>query len=120
MACVFAHATGLCAGAWRPVLSAVKPSAQVLAFDFRGHGTKGQDVLSEGYTWDVEAVQDVVEATMNFKKNIGNVPIIGIGHSFGGASILKVIALIFACSHIVCSFCMLAMFSLLLFCSFSL
>jgi pimeloyl-ACP methyl ester carboxylesterase len=106
MACVFAHATGLCAGAWRPVLSAVKPSAQVLAFDFRGHGTKGQDVLSEGYTWDV------VAATMNFKKNIGNAPIIGIGHSFGGASILKVIALIVAYSHYVC---MLATFFLLLF-----
>ncbi|MEO6987750.1 MAG: alpha/beta hydrolase [Aquihabitans sp.] len=78
---LIAHATGFCAGAYRPLAQKLTDHHHVWALDFRGHGdsTLPDGLLSwEGMTDDVLAVVDALDAG----------PIPAFGHSMGGACLL--------------------------------
>lgn len=78
-----AHATGFCAGAYRPFAARLAGHGfHVWALDFRAHGasstpTRG-DLSWHGMADDVLAVADA----------IGSGPLLGYGHSMGGACLL--------------------------------
>lgn len=79
---LIAHATGFCAGAYGPLAARLAERYRVWGLDFRGHGdstspTNG-DLSWRGMVDDVVAVVDV----------IGSGPILAVGHSMGGASLL--------------------------------
>lgn len=79
---LIAHATGMCAGAYRPMVPLLDARHHVWALDFRAHGdstvpTSG-DLAWTGMADDVLAVVDA----------IGGGPIDAFGHSMGGASLL--------------------------------
>lgn len=82
-ALVVAHATGFCAGVYRPVASRLPWRAYGL--DLRGHGPStlpvppGTDGIWRGFADDVLAAID----------GLGLVtPVVGFGHSSGGAAVL--------------------------------
>jgi len=83
---LFAHATGLCKETWQPVMSALQGST-AHHFDFKGHGSRSSEALNTNpSTWDTFAVADVFNALGALP---GEGPIVGCGHSFGGAAMLK-------------------------------
>jgi pimeloyl-ACP methyl ester carboxylesterase len=80
---VITHANGLCALAYRPFAHHLTATLRCLAVDLRGHGFSetpdGIDFAWSGFADDVTAVLDTVPS---------GVPVHGIGHSLGGASLL--------------------------------
>jgi len=83
-AILFAHATGFCAGVWGPV-AAHLPDFRSFALDFRAHGRSTRpdddDLAWEGTADDVRVCVD--EITRDLPG-----PLIGVGHSMGGAALL--------------------------------
>ena len=85
---VFAHATGFCGSVWRPVREALRTPVDAWTLDVRGHGRSG---TPEGeFRWedtasDVLAVLDAVRGAAGDR--FGG-PVIGVGHSMGGAAVL--------------------------------
>ena len=77
------HANGFCGQMWRPVARELASVARCWALDFRGHGdsVSGPD---EDYNWDGMA-DDVLAAV----DALDPAPRLAVGHSLGGASILK-------------------------------
>ncbi len=77
---LIAHATGFCAGAYLPMVPVLAERFHVWGVDFRAHGdSTAPDVLTwRGMADDVLAVVDA----------LGGDPIIGFGHSMGGASLV--------------------------------
>ncbi|MCB0965178.1 MAG: alpha/beta fold hydrolase, partial [Acidimicrobiales bacterium] len=73
-----AHATGFCAGPYRPMAPILAADHHVWALDFRAHGasTRPDGPISwRGMADDVLAVVDAIDAG----------PVLGLGHSMGGA-----------------------------------
>ena len=73
-----AHATGFCAGAYRPMAPTLGTDHHVWALDFRAHGasTRPDAPISwRGMADDVLAVVDAID----------DGPVLGLGHSLGGA-----------------------------------
>lgn len=97
---LFAHATGLCKEIWGSVirdLMDIPTPMNWLSLDFRGHGDSVNVDLQETHVhpWHEGLVGDlesVLEATRTHdgihEPLIGNGPLIGIGHSSGGASLV--------------------------------
>jgi pimeloyl-ACP methyl ester carboxylesterase len=87
---IFAHATSLCKEVWKPVITNVHVDCST--FDFRGHGSRsGEDISG---IWDNFGVEDVLTAVARIRAHpISKSPdvelLIGVGHSFGGAALLK-------------------------------
>ncbi len=79
-----AHATGLCAGAYRPLAAALAPSFHVWAVDFRGHGDATSPADGD-FGWD--GMADDVLACVDA---LGIAPgeLAGVGHSMGGAALM--------------------------------
>ena len=80
---LFCHANGFCGRMWQPVARELASVAHCWALDFRGHG----DSLSgpdEDYGWNGFA-DDVLAAVGSLEP----APRLGVGHSLGGASILR-------------------------------
>lgn len=79
---LFAHATGFHKSVWQPTVDALRTrgvDVPAVGFDFRSHGASPKlDV----HHWD-EFADDVEAVTAT----IGE-PVVGIGHSMGGASLL--------------------------------
>lgn len=79
---LIAHATGFCAGAYRPLAAALAARFHVWAVDFRAHGDSGRpqggDLSWRGMADDVLAVVEV----------LGGGPVLGVGHSMGGACLM--------------------------------
>lgn len=79
---LLAHATGFCAGVWRPMLDALQQRYRVVSFDERGHGSSepapNGEYHWEGFATDALAVIDAVGLVRPF----------GVGHSCGGALLL--------------------------------
>jgi pimeloyl-ACP methyl ester carboxylesterase len=74
----FAHATGLCAGAYTPLADILRPQLNILGLDDRGHGqTRAPANPASLSNWDVFA--DDLE---QFLIHLGN-PVIAMGHSRG-------------------------------------
>jgi pimeloyl-ACP methyl ester carboxylesterase len=82
---LFAHATGFHGRAWAPVAARLADRMRCVALDLRGHGVartpEGLDFAWSGFGADVVAVLDagVLPA---------GAPVIGVGHSLGGAALL--------------------------------
>ncbi len=78
-----AHATGMCAGAYRPLAARLAETHHVWAFDFRAHGRStapsSGDLDWRAMAGDVLAVVDA----------IGSGPIRAFGHSMGGACLAR-------------------------------
>jgi pimeloyl-ACP methyl ester carboxylesterase len=77
---LIAHATGFCAGAYRPMVPHLAEQFHVWGVDFRAHGDSSApaDLSWRGMADDVLAVVDA----------LGGDPILGFGHSMGGASLV--------------------------------
>jgi len=79
---LIAHATGFCAGAYRPLAVALADRFHVWGLDFRAHGDSSQpaggDLTWEGMADDVLAVASV----------LGDGPLLAFGHSMGGACLM--------------------------------
>lgn len=83
---LIAHATGFCAGAYRPLATALNQSFHVWALDFRGHGDStgpaGGDFDWAGMGEDVLAAADALA-----EERHGG-PVFAFGHSMGGAGLM--------------------------------
>jgi pimeloyl-ACP methyl ester carboxylesterase len=82
------HANGFCAGVWGLVAEALTPHYRVVAMDARGHGDSSKPAGAEFYHWryfgeDVAQVAELLLAERNDDRVA-----LGLGHSFGGTSIL--------------------------------
>ena len=80
---LIAHATGMCAGAYLPMVPLLAREFHVWAVDFRAHGDStgpdGDDLSWRGVGEDVLAAVDA----------LGGGPVAAIGHSMGGAALAK-------------------------------
>ena len=79
---LIAHATGFCAGAYRPLAACLTGRFHVWAVDFRAHGDATRPA-SGSLDWG-GMVQDVVAVV----DALGGGPVAGIGHSMGGAALV--------------------------------
>jgi pimeloyl-ACP methyl ester carboxylesterase len=82
------HANGFCAGVWGPVAERLRAHYRVIAMDARGHGDSSKPEGADSYRWEIfgKDVLGVAEA-LAAEHPEGRVAL-GLGHSFGGTSIL--------------------------------
>jgi pimeloyl-ACP methyl ester carboxylesterase len=82
------HATGFCAAVWGPVAELLSEHYRVIAMDSRGHGDSSKPEGADHYRWEFFG-RDVlgVAAALAAEHPDGRVAL-GLGHSFGGSSIL--------------------------------
>ena len=78
-----AHANGFCGGAYGPLARELAPHRHVWALDFRG---QGQSTPPEDLDFDWAGLADDVLAVVDA---LGGGPIDVIGHSMGGAGLLR-------------------------------
>lgn len=82
------HATGYCAGVWGPVAERLSRHYRVIAMDARGHGDSSKPEGADAYLWP-NFGRDVIAVAEQLAGEHGDGRIaLGIGHSFGGTSIL--------------------------------
>jgi pimeloyl-ACP methyl ester carboxylesterase len=86
------HANGFCAALWAPVAEALRRDFRVIAMDARGHGDSSKPEGAAFYSWeafgqDLAAVAEALAA----EHPDGRVGL-GLGHSFGGTSMLMAAA----------------------------
>jgi pimeloyl-ACP methyl ester carboxylesterase len=79
---LFAHATGMHGRIWKPVADHLVDRAHCVAVDLRGHGDSGLPAGAD-LAWDAFG-RDVLAAV----GAVGGGPVIGVGHSLGGAALL--------------------------------
>ena len=83
---LLSHATGFHAHCWEPMAAALSQHHHVWAFDHRGYGD-AQSVDPESLEWDQYGHDALAAARFVSHQNDG-APIVGVGHSMGGASLL--------------------------------
>ncbi len=81
------HATGFCKGMWARVASGLSPRYRVIAIDARGHGDSSKLEGPTAYGWD-EFALDVLAVAERLASRHGRRIALGMGHSFGGTSLL--------------------------------
>jgi len=83
------HANGFCKGVWAEVAVALADSGwRVVAMDARGHGDASHPEGAAAYALD-EFAEDLVAVAAALAQERGGTPIaLGIGHSFGGTSMI--------------------------------
>ncbi len=83
------HATGFCAGVWEPMARQLTDRFHCVALDFRGHGRtsrpEGVSLAWEGMGHDLLAV---IDHALAVRGDAANTPVLAVGHSMGGASIV--------------------------------
>ena len=82
---VFAHATGFCGAVWEPVIAGIGSAvtgAGLVVIDQRAHGSSGRSSPPFDW-WDIG--RDVLDV---LKAEVVDGPLIGVGHSGGGAGLL--------------------------------
>lgn len=82
------HANGFCAGMWGTVAEALRSHFRVIAMDARGHGDSSRPKGPGAYAWprfgeDAGAVAHLLAA-----EHGGGRVALGLGHSFGGTSLM--------------------------------
>jgi pimeloyl-ACP methyl ester carboxylesterase len=82
------HANGFCAGVWGLVAEPLSRHFRVIAMDARGHGDSSKPEGADSYRWEKfgEDVAGVAEQ-LAAEHPDGKIAL-GLGHSFGGTSIL--------------------------------
>lgn len=82
------HANGFCAGVWGLVADALRDSFRVVAMDARGHGDSSRPTGPRAFAWD-RFVEDLVDVAVQLAAERGETSVaLGLGHSFGGTSLL--------------------------------
>jgi pimeloyl-ACP methyl ester carboxylesterase len=82
------HANGFCAGVWGLVAASLKRRYRVIATDARGHGDSSRPTGAAAYHWDRFA-EDLVAVAARLLEESGRESVaLGLGHSFGGTSLL--------------------------------
>jgi pimeloyl-ACP methyl ester carboxylesterase len=82
---LLSHATGFHGHCWEPVAHALIARHHVVALDHRGYGD-AETVDPTTMTWDQYGLDALAAARHLYSQH--NEPIIGVGHSMGGASLL--------------------------------
>jgi pimeloyl-ACP methyl ester carboxylesterase len=82
------HANGFCAGVWGLVAASLRRRYRVIAMDARGHGDSSRPAGAAAYHWDRFAEDLVVVAERLVEESGGGSVALGLGHSFGGTSLL--------------------------------
>ena len=83
---LLSHATGFHAHCWEPIADHLMARHDVMGFDHRGYGD-AQQVDPSQLSWRSYGDDALAAARFLSDKNNG-APIVGIGHSMGGASLL--------------------------------
>lgn len=83
---LIAHATGFCAAPYRPLAARLSTRFRVVALDFRGHGESSASPDGD-YGWQ-GMIDDVLAVADHLAAHGDGGPILGFGHSMGGACIL--------------------------------
>jgi pimeloyl-ACP methyl ester carboxylesterase len=81
------HANGFCKGLWALVADALRAHWHVVAMDARGHGDSSKPEGAEAYAWDHFA-EDLLAVAAQLSAEHGRPIALGIGHSFGGTSMI--------------------------------
>ena len=81
------HANGFCAGTLGLVADALTPRFRVIGMDARGHGDSSKPEGPAAYEWNHFALDYLTVARRLAAEHGGRVAV-GLGHSFGGTSVL--------------------------------
>lgn len=90
---ILCHASGFCKEIWDPfvedlgkMLSKSNVSARIVAFDFTGHGdSRDYGTTSTPNYWPSFCPRDVWEVLDSLPADERRAPLVGVGHSMGGA-----------------------------------
>ena len=86
------HANGFCKGVWGLVAALLHPHFRVVAMDARGHGDSSKPSDPGAYAWHHFADDLIaIAGTLAEEHGSGSVAL-GIGHSFGGTSMMTAAA----------------------------
>jgi pimeloyl-ACP methyl ester carboxylesterase len=86
------HANGFCKGMWAEVAHALRGELRIVAMDARGHGDSSRPEGPAAFAWR-EFAQDGAAVAERLVTEIGAPLALGIGHSFGGTSLLGAAAI---------------------------
>jgi pimeloyl-ACP methyl ester carboxylesterase len=81
------HANGFCKGMWAEVAHALRGELRVVAMDARGHGDSSRPEGAQAFAWR-EFAADLAAVAAELVREAGRPLALGIGHSFGGTSLL--------------------------------
>lgn len=81
------HANGFCAGTLGLVADALVPRFRVIGMDARGHGDSSRPEGPDAYRWGA-FVEDLLAVAETLAPQHGGRVAVGLGHSFGGTSML--------------------------------
>ncbi|MDJ0867784.1 MAG: alpha/beta fold hydrolase [Myxococcota bacterium] len=81
------HANGFCKGVWGLVAEALRGRFRVFALDARGHGESSRPTGPDAYAW-AEFAEDARAVVEQLLGELGVSSLVGVGHSFGGTSLL--------------------------------
>jgi pimeloyl-ACP methyl ester carboxylesterase len=81
------HANGFCKGMWAEVAGLLRGRVRVVAMDARGHGDSSQPEADAAYAWR-EFAADLAAVAAQLVAEAGRPLALGMGHSFGGTSLL--------------------------------
>lgn len=82
------HANGFCKGMWAEVAEGLRDRYRVVAMDARGHGDSSHPETPGAYEWPHFAEDLVAVAEGLVAERGGGAIALGIGHSFGGTSMI--------------------------------
>jgi len=89
---VLHHANGFCAALWEPVARALRGEYRVVAMDARGHGDSSKPEGDDAYRWECFG-RDLASVAGSLAAECGGGRVaLGLGHSFGGTSMLMAAA----------------------------
>jgi len=81
------HANGFCKGMWAEVADLLRGRVRLVAMDARGHGDSSRPEGAGAYAWR-EFALDLAAVAGRLVAESGRPLALGIGHSFGGTSLL--------------------------------
>jgi pimeloyl-ACP methyl ester carboxylesterase len=81
------HANGFCKGMWAEVAGLLRGRVRVVAMDARGHGDSSRPDGPAAYAWR-EFAADLAAVAAQLVAETGRPLALGVGHSFGGTSLL--------------------------------
>jgi len=81
------HANGFCKGMWAEVAQALRGRLRLVALDARGHGDSSRPAGEGAFAWS-DFARDLAALAARLVAENGGPFALGIGHSFGGTSLL--------------------------------
>lgn len=86
---VFCHATGFCGGMYEPIARHLTDRFHCIGLDFRGHGqSERPDGLAMAWSGMGHDLLAVIDAARAQRGDAPDTPVLAVGHSMGGASIV--------------------------------